>query len=116
MVETTNQRKQSIHLMNRDIVQSCPKGLEILAHTAKCSIHGMYLANRLITVQGHPEFNERITKELLTLRNATGIIDDNTFQDAMNRVDKHHDGIVVARAFLRFLLNADRQTARGAPA
>lgn len=105
-----------IHLMNRDIVQSCPDGVEKLAYTAKCSVHGMYLANRFITVQGHPEFDERITKELLTARNAAGIIDDNTFQDAMTRADKHHDGVLVAQAFLRFLLNADRQTARGASA
>lgn len=93
--------------MNRDIVQSCPEGVEGLAYTAKCSVHGMYVANKFLAVQGHPEFSEQITMGLLAARNAAHIIDDDTFQDAIERVDKHHDGVVVARAFLRFLLNAD---------
>lgn len=94
--------------MNRDFVQSCPEGVERLAYTAKCSIHGLYVADRFLTVQGHPEFSEQITKEILTLRNTQHIIDDTTFQDAMTRAGKDHDGVVIAQAFLRFILNADR--------
>jgi len=55
-------------------------------------------------VQGHPEFNEEIVRELLTARHESGIFDDETFSEAMSRVDKYQDGVVVAQAFLRFLL------------
>jgi len=64
----------------------------------------MYIRNRLITVQGHPEFNEEIVRELLEVRHKQGIFDDETFEDAMQRVGNGHDGFVVAEAFLRFLL------------
>ncbi|MCJ1479339.1 hypothetical protein MMC13_008024 [Lambiella insularis] len=98
----------AIQLMNRDVVRSCPTGVERLAYTAKASVHGMYVANKLLTIQGHPEFNEQIMKGLLVFRHDAHIIDDDTFEDATARADRHHDGIVVAQAFLRFLLSTGR--------
>jgi hypothetical protein len=34
-----------------------------------------------------------------------GVFDDETFASAMKRVVKPHDGLVVSKAFLRFLLD-----------
>jgi GMP synthase-like glutamine amidotransferase len=90
--------------MHRDIVYEYPEGVERLAYTQKCDVQGMYAAKRLITVQGHPEFNEGIVREVLVARHGTGIFDDATFEDAIGRVNKYHDGVVVAKAFLRFML------------
>lgn len=90
--------------MHRDIIYNYPEEVEQLAYTDKCSVQGMYIAKRLITVQGHPEFNEEIVRELLEARHASGIFDDAMFQDAMSRVDKYQDGVLVAAAFLKFLL------------
>jgi GMP synthase-like glutamine amidotransferase len=90
--------------MHCDAVFEYPPGVEELTYTQGCKIQGMYIAKRLITVQGHPEFNEEIMRELLTARHELGILDDETFSDAMSRVDKYQDGVVVAQAFLRFLL------------
>lgn len=81
-----------------------PEGTEQLGYTEKCSVQGMYISKRLITVQGHPEFNEEIMRELLIVRHGSGIFDDEHFKDAMGRVDKNQDGVVVAQAFLKFLL------------
>jgi len=90
--------------MHRDILFEYPEGVEQLAYTNKCQVQGMYVAKSLITVQGHPEFNEEIVRELLVARHGMGIFDDETFEDAMARVDKYQDGVVVAKAFLNFLL------------
>lgn len=90
--------------MHRDIVYNYPDGVEALAYTEKCEIQGMYVPQRLITVQGHPEFTEEIVRELLIARHTQGIFDDETFKDSMGRVDKYHDGVVVSKAFLKFLL------------
>ncbi len=90
--------------MHRDIVFEYPEGVEELAYTDKCSVQGMYISRRLITVQGHPEFNEEIVRELLIARHEAKIFDDEVFGDAMSRVDKYQDGVVVAKAFLSFLL------------
>jgi GMP synthase-like glutamine amidotransferase len=81
-----------------------PDDVEELAYTDKCSVQGMYIPKRLITIQGHPEFNEEIVRELLIFRHQQKIFDDEVFEDAMARVDKYQDGVVVAKAFLKLLL------------
>jgi hypothetical protein len=55
-------------------------------------------------VQGHPEFTEEIMRELLDQAYASGLFDKDIFEDSIKRVDKYQDGVVVAQAFLRFLL------------
>ncbi|KAL3427264.1 GMP synthase [Phlyctema vagabunda] len=94
----------ALHQMHHDIVYNYPEGVEELAYTDKCAVQGMYASKRFITVQGHPEFTEQIVRELLTARHASGVFNDELFNDAMGRVDKNQDGVVVAQAFLKFLL------------
>ena len=43
-------------------------------------------------------------REILIARHAAGILDDAVFEDAISRVDKYQDGVVVSQAFLKFLL------------
>lgn len=43
-------------------------------------------------------------REVLETRHKQGIFDDEAFNDAIGRVDKYQDGVVVAAAFLKFLL------------
>lgn len=90
--------------MHRDMIYDQPEGVEELAYTDKCSVHAMYVPKRFITVQGHPEFNEEIVKELVQTRREAGIFGEDEFKDAMDRVDKYHDGVVVAQTFLKFAL------------
>lgn len=89
--------------MHRDIVYSHPPGVEALGSSPKCEVQDMYIPRKLITVEGHPEFNEEIMTELLKTRHVQGIFDDETFEDGMARVGKNHDGVVVGKAFVNFL-------------
>jgi hypothetical protein len=57
-----------------------------------------------MTVQGHPEFTEEIMRDLLDTAYASGLFDKDVFEEAMKRVDTYQDEVVVAQAFLRFLL------------
>lgn len=102
--EIFGQNTLAIHQMHRDIMFAYPEGVEPLAYTDKCAVQGMYAPKRLIAIQGHPEFNEEIVRELLLVRHAAKVFDDEVFEDAMGRVDKYQDGVVVAKAFLKFLL------------
>jgi len=90
--------------MHRDVVYEYPEGTEQLAYTAKCAVQGMYIEKRLITVQGHPEFHEEIMKVILAARHGQGIFSDEMFTDSIARVDKYQDGVLVSKAFLKFLL------------
>ena len=57
-------------------------------------------------MQGHPEFSKEIVTELLEMRHKQGIFDDEVYEGGISRVGRDHDGVVVAKAFLRFLLEA----------
>lgn len=94
----------AIHQMHRDVVFSYPPGVENLAYTSKCTVQAMYIPKRLITVQGHPEFTGKIVREILVARHGAGVFDDEMLGEAVGRVDSSHDGVVIAGAFLRFLL------------
>jgi GMP synthase-like glutamine amidotransferase len=90
--------------MHRDMVFTYPPAVESLGSSPVCPVQGMYVPRRLLTVQGHPEFNEEIMTEILKSRHATGVFDDQAFEAGMERVVKPHDGVVVAGAFLRFFM------------
>jgi GMP synthase-like glutamine amidotransferase len=90
--------------MHKDIVYGLPADTEQLATTDVCDNQGMYIKGKLITVQGHPEFTREIEEEIIKGRYGQGIFTDEIYKDAMRRVQDHDDGIVVAQAFLRFLL------------
>ncbi|KAI9879121.1 MAG: hypothetical protein M1830_009508 [Pleopsidium flavum] len=103
--ELFKQDKLSLHQMHRDIVYHYPQGVEELGSSPRCKVQGMYIPGKVLTVQGHPEFSEEIVKELLETRHEQGIFDDKVYEEAMSRVGKQQDGVVVAKAFLRFLLD-----------
>ncbi|GAB1319289.1 Class I glutamine amidotransferase, putative [Madurella fahalii] len=92
-----------IQQMHRDQVFSVPAGAELLASTDKCMNHGFVIPGRVITVQGHPEFTEDIMREILELRHETGLLTDEVFQSGMERNGDHHDGVLMAQVFLKFL-------------
>jgi GMP synthase-like glutamine amidotransferase len=91
--------------MHRDIVTSLPAGAENLGATETCAIQGMYdaVAKRYISVQGHPEFTEEIVREILDVRRELGIFSEEQYEEMIGRVGKDHDGLLIARAFLKFV-------------
>jgi GMP synthase-like glutamine amidotransferase len=90
--------------MHRDIVFEYPEGSEALAYTEKCAVQGFYIPKRVIAVQGHPEFNGEMVRWILAARFKQGIFSKEVYEEGIERVDRYHDGVVVASAFLRFLL------------
>lgn len=90
--------------MHKDIVFEYPEDVEKLGGSPRCLVQGMHKKNRFISVQGHPEFNEGIMVELVKTRNKQGIFEDEQARDALARSGDKHDGVNIAKAFLRFLL------------
>lgn len=90
--------------MHRDIAFAYPDGVESLGSSPVCAVQGMYSPGHLITVQGHPEFTGTIVREILETRHDTGVFDDEAYKTHMKKVDLPHDGLIVGRAFVRFLL------------
>lgn len=96
---------ESLHVMqmHQDVVVACPLGVKLLGSSPMCENQGMYVQRRLITVQAHPEFSHDIMKELIELRKGKKF-DETLAADGLRRVMGRNDGYVVAKAFLRFLI------------
>ncbi|KOS20370.1 putative glutamine amidotransferase-like protein [Escovopsis weberi] len=92
-----------IHQMHRDVVFGFPEGAVPLAHNAKCAVQAMVLPGRYLTVQGHPEFTGDIVREILEKRRAAGVFSDEAYGEGVGRAGAEHDGVAVARAFVRFM-------------
>ncbi|KAL9597310.1 MAG: hypothetical protein Q9219_005234 [cf. Caloplaca sp. 3 TL-2023] len=97
--------RQSIYQMHKDIVFEYPDGAQPLGSTSRCKVQGMFVPGRVLTVQGHPEFTEEILVEILEVRHEQGVFGDEIYKDAMARVGKKHDGIMVGKKFIEFLLD-----------
>ncbi|KAH6626506.1 class I glutamine amidotransferase-like protein [Chaetomium sp. MPI-SDFR-AT-0129] len=101
----------NIYQSHRDAVLSHPCALPFnpsvpivrLGSTASCHCQGMYAPGSLMTTQGHPEYTPFLMKTLLQTRHKLGVLPDAAFEDAMGRIKEKHDGLAVARAWLRFL-------------
>jgi GMP synthase-like glutamine amidotransferase len=89
--------------MHRDVLPRYPPAVEKLGYSDRCNVQGIYIKNRVLTVQGHPEYSADIARGFLERRRGS-LLDDATYEDGRNRVDNPHDGLTVAAAFLRFLL------------
>ena len=96
--------EQRIQQMHQDIVFSVPPNVISLGSSPRCEVQGMYAARRFITVQGHPEYNEAIVKEIVNIRTRAGVFKAEFAQDALDRAGKDHDGLGIATVFLKFLL------------
>lgn len=94
--------------MHQDIVTALPTAepdIENLGATELCAVHGMVLPGRFISVQGHPEFRQEIVEEILEVRKGLGVFTEKQYDEMMSRVTNKHDGVLVARVFLKFLLD-----------
>lgn len=92
--------------MHRDCVLSLHPNVQLLGSSPICQIQGMYTPKHLLTVQGHPEFTREIMTEIVETRHKTGIFDDDAYHEHIGKVALPHDGVVVAQAFVRFLLES----------
>ena len=81
--------------------------VHVWATTDHTEVQGVYIQQRLFTSQGHMEFNERYVKRQLEMRVDAGSVEKNDADEAAERADWMHDGLVVAKAILRFFHGDD---------
>lgn len=91
--------------MHKDIVYDYPPLVNKLGRSGLCEVQGMYIPQKLITVQGHPEFDEEIMAQLLGGRLKQGVFGKDVYEDGMARVSDKQDGLDIMAAVLRFMLD-----------
>lgn len=93
--------------MHRDAVTKLPPNVKAIGQSSRCDTQIMYEPGRVLGLQGHPELDGLTAKRLLQQRSDAGILDKETFEDAMARVEHDHDGLVVAEGIWRVLTGQD---------
>lgn len=107
-----------LHQMHVDRVTAPPEpkktdllGPDVKVHVWGTSEHtevqGCYIQKRLFTTQGHMEFNEDMVKRQLEKRVESGSLKEEDADEATMRADWKHDGLLVAKAILRFFHGDD---------
>lgn len=83
-----------INQMHRDVVVKVPDDFQVYATSKFCENQGMEFGNRVITIQGHPEFANDYVKELLLVRRGVVISEDCVDEalDALNSCQSN-DGV-----------------------
>ncbi|CAI6331434.1 unnamed protein product [Periconia digitata] len=107
-----------LHQMHLDTVVDAPDAskTELLDNNTKVyvwgssehtEVQGVYIRKRLFTTQGHMEFDQHKVKRQLEMRVKSGSVEEEAAEEASERADWMHDGLIVAEAVLRFFHGDD---------
>lgn len=89
--------------MHRDHVATVPDGVHIFASSPVSPVQGMFVPKKLLTLQGHPEFNSEVARALVERVIRDGGLTEEQGKDALARVEKKNHGGAVGKAVVRFL-------------
>lgn len=118
----TADRQLALHQMHQDRVTSVPDvksagGLleqgakvHVWASTGHTEVQGLYVREKLFTSQGHLGFDEEMVHRQIEMREQSGgIKDERAAEEGKERAHLRHDGVVVARAIVRFFHGDDAE-------
>ncbi|KAH6971660.1 class I glutamine amidotransferase-like protein [Ilyonectria sp. MPI-CAGE-AT-0026] len=82
--------------------EGLPESWISIGQTKRCGLQGVFEPNRVLTFQGHFEFDRFVNSETIKVFGAKW--DPKEFQDAMDAIDADDDAKAAAEIVLRFLL------------
>lgn len=68
----------------------------------------MFEPGRVLSFQGHPEFNPRVSKSWLDQRYEEGEFSEDMYDEALSTLDDEHDGPAILGVICQFLLEPER--------
>ncbi|KAI8664680.1 hypothetical protein LRP88_04347 [Fusarium phalaenopsidis] len=89
--------------MHRDMVMTLPESVQNIGSSSLCEIQGLYHPKRIFTMQAHPEFNT-VTMHQIIDSIGGRLFDEEGCKAAHAQAEAQHDGVVVASAIWKFLL------------
>ena len=98
----SNINKFNLIFFHQDQVVKLPKKAELLACNSFCNVASFSMGNLVLTLQGHPEFNQDFSLKLLNARKIN--IDPTTYLEARSELETLEDeGKLLAPNILNFL-------------
>lgn len=110
VVETL--KLQFIHHDHVVVPHDLPAGWMTLGITAQCAIQGVYQPGRILTTQGHCEFDRFVSRE--TVKYFFPDWTPDVMAKVLEAIDKDDDAVVAARMVLSFFLEQDLNLQGGA--
>ncbi|KAH7134192.1 class I glutamine amidotransferase-like protein [Dactylonectria macrodidyma] len=101
----------NIHQIHQDEVMRLPPGVEAIGRSKQCGVQIAYQQGRLLSFQGHPEFNAFITSHEIIERYDQGKLSEEQCEEGMNRVELKHDGALIANVLWKHFLGSDQDAA-----
>ena len=111
---------QNIQQMHRDHVLNLPPSFHLLGSTIKTKNQAMVQFSNpdaripvpdgpmpqihVLTLQGHPEFNAGLVKQVIRASSESGAMDKDAAEDGLNNADERNDGVNIARVIWKVLL------------
>lgn len=86
---------------HKDQVRQLPENADLFATNAFCPIAGFTMADQVITIQGHPEFNKNYAQALMTHRQA--ILGEQVFSKGLSSLTTPIDSQTFAQLALAFV-------------
>ncbi|KAI0394984.1 class I glutamine amidotransferase-like protein [Xylariaceae sp. FL0594] len=93
---------------NRDLLPAGTK-VHVWGTSEHTGVQGCYVHKRLFTSQGHLELSGQRVVQQLEKRVKAGSLDEEDADEAAEKADWMHDGLLVAKAVLRFFHGDDDQ-------
>ncbi|MGU9962340.1 MAG: glutamine amidotransferase-related protein [Candidatus Puniceispirillales bacterium WSBS_2018_MAG_OTU23] len=91
----------SLLYMHQDQVVTAPTGSTVLAGDEFCPIAGFIIEDKVLCVQGHPEFTPEVIAALITLQD--DVIGQPRAQIGMESLTIAHEGLAIGQWFAAFL-------------
>lgn len=97
---------------HKDQVSQMPDGAKLIATSDFCPVGGFVIGDKVLTLQGHPEFEKAYSRDLMVMRRE--MIGEEVFELGVASLEKDTDDDVVGHWIINFV--AADSAAAGAPA
>ncbi|KAK7188105.1 hypothetical protein DPSP01_001646 [Paraphaeosphaeria sporulosa] len=91
--------------------ESLPDSWIVFGATQHCAVQGMYVPGRVLTLQGHFEFNRFVNTELIHVFGEKGNWPQQMIQDGLEDVDADDDAEFISEIVLQFMLEQRGESA-----
>ncbi|KAI1856001.1 hypothetical protein JX265_011898 [Neoarthrinium moseri] len=98
--------RMSYQFVHQDhvVAESLPSGWVSIGSSDMCKTQGLFQRGRVLTYQGHPEFDGRILYYFMETLGKAGIIDNETYETSLKLIEKEYTSTLAAEVVLRILV------------
>jgi GMP synthase-like glutamine amidotransferase len=96
-------RYQFVHSDHVVVADSLPQGWLHIGSSDACEIQGLYQPGRVLTYQGHPEFDQHILHYFMDMLGSSGTIDNEVYEQSLKLVAQESTSQLAAEVVVRFL-------------